>query len=187
MYYFNNEFLKQYLQQNGKLKVFVNGLFYFIADENDLKDTKHGTGYDENGKPFAFDYRDIELIKFGSNISFSLDDLQKKLNADAPEETPTADEEPDASETDAPEETPTADEEPDASGADDEENKKAPKEAFLNVGELIVDYYHGGVLGYVTSVKENFLTYRANMYNKAGDIKPGDTVRTKISDIRKLL
>ena len=42
MYYFNNEFLKQYLQQNGKLKVFVNGLFYFIADENDLKDTKHG-------------------------------------------------------------------------------------------------------------------------------------------------
>ena len=169
MYYFNNEFLKQYLQQNGKLKVFVNRLFYFIADENDLKDTKHGTGYDENGKPFAFDYRDIELIKFGSNISFSLDDLQKKLNADAPEETPTADEEPDAS------------------GTDDEENKKAPKEAFLNVGELIVDYYHGGVLGYVTSVKENFLTYRANMYNKVGDIKPGDTVRTKISDIRKLL
>jgi predicted heme/steroid binding protein len=173
MYYFNNEFLKQYLQQNGKLKVFVNGVFYSIADENDLKDTKHGTGYDENGKPFTFDYRDIELIKFGSNISFSLDDLQKKLNADAPEETP--------------EETPTADKEPDASGTDDEENKKAPKEAFLNVGELIVDYYHGGVLGYVTSVKENFLTYRANMYNKAGDIKPGDTVRTKISDIRKLL
>jgi hypothetical protein len=91
MYYFDNEFLKQYLEQGLKLKVFVDGNYYSIADESDLEDELYGIGYDLNGKPHRFDYRNIELIDTG-RFKIQVDDLEKLFgdtdSEEQPEETP---------------------------------------------------------------------------------------------------
>lgn len=184
MYYFNNEFLKQYIKLNGKLKIFINGSFYSIADETDLADTRHGVGYDENGKPYPFDYRDIQSISFGPNVNLSLDDLQTKMNADA---EPPTDEAP--KDDAAPTEEPADDDEP-PTEEEPADKKNPPKESFLNKGDLIVDEFHKGVIGSVISISENYISYRSSMYSNAigpaGSIKPGDIIRTEISNVKKL-
>ena len=90
MYYFDSDFLRQYLEQNIAVKVFVDGEYYDIADEADLADVEFGIGYNNYGKPHTFDYRSISQIKAGSNI-LTKDQLANKV--DGTEEEPASGEE----------------------------------------------------------------------------------------------
>lgn len=78
MYYFDNRFLSQYVDQKVKLKVFVDSSWYDIATKKDLADPIDGIGYDVYGKDHRFDYRDIEKIKAGQNV-INIDTLQKMM------------------------------------------------------------------------------------------------------------
>ena len=78
MYYFDNTFLKQYIDQKIKLQVFVDSEWYSISNNRDLIDGVDGIGYDVYGKDHRFDYRDIEKIKVGQHI-ISIDMLQQMM------------------------------------------------------------------------------------------------------------
>lgn len=98
-YYFDRDFLLQYINQKVKTKVFVDGRFIDIADASDLEDELHGIGYDNRGNPKFFDYRSVEQVKAGNKL-VTLDQLQKMQSQPTPEEP---EEEPEETE---PEETP---------------------------------------------------------------------------------
>lgn len=104
MVYFDNAFLRHYLNLETDLKVFVNGGYLDIADAYDIADPNIGIGYTIYGTPVKFDYRDIEHIMIG-NRTFDLDQLEKAYApADKKEEKPKKDEKP------AEEEKPTTEE-----------------------------------------------------------------------------
>ncbi len=75
MYYFDNEFLQQYLDTGTKLKVYVDSEWYDIPEKSDVSDKVDGIGYTQYGQPHYFDYRDVEQIKAGNKV-FTLDMLQ---------------------------------------------------------------------------------------------------------------
>jgi hypothetical protein len=79
-YYFDRDYLLQYLNQKSAIKVFVDGRYLNIADTSDLEDDLHGIGYDTAGNPKFFDYRSITQIKVGSNL-VTMDQLQQKQSA----------------------------------------------------------------------------------------------------------
>lgn len=83
-YYFDNEYLKQYLASNQGLEVFVNKEFLTITDESDIENPKKGVGYNVDGKAQYFNYPAIESIKI-DGITFTKEQLNQELN---PEETP---------------------------------------------------------------------------------------------------
>ena len=92
MYYFDNEYLKQYIDTGMKLKVYVDQDWLAITNMKDLKNSNKGTGYDEYGKASYFDYRNIQAIKAGTNV-IDLEMLQKTMaSEDEPE--PNSQEEP---------------------------------------------------------------------------------------------
>lgn len=140
-YYFDRNYLLQYINQKVKTKVFVDGRFLDIADSSDLEDELHGVGYDNSGNPKFFDYRSVEQVKAGSNL-ITLDQLQQqKTQPDQPstEEEPTeepegeepTEEEPDDSGSEEPpkgEEEPPADEEP----GEEEPPAKGPLKAHYD-------------------------------------------------------
>ena len=84
MYFFDNDFLGQYLDQDAELKVFVDGEYYTIAGHDDLDNPTYGVGYDVNGKPHTFDYRGIEQIKAAGQI-LTRDQLQSQISGEDPE------------------------------------------------------------------------------------------------------
>lgn len=191
MYYFNNEYLKQYLSTGMKLKVFIQGSFYDIADESDVADTQVFSAYDENGKPSAFNYKDIESVKIGSNTTFSLDDLQKSLDAAAATEDPSADDSaPKNSDSDEPPtDAPPADDPMEDDAKKDKGAGKPPKEAFIKVGDLIYENVNGTkVVGTVVTISNNFVSYRSNVYsvneNTKQKTKPGDIRKSHITNIK---
>ena len=111
-YYFDSKYLQQYLSQNAKLKVLVNGGWLDIADESDLRDESTGVGYDTSGKAHFIDYREIQSIK-AAGRTVTLDQLNQEMSSQqSPEE-----EQP----QDAGEEEPT----PDQGGAEDAEEEPA--------------------------------------------------------------
>lgn len=75
MYYFDNEFLQQYLDTGTKLKVYVDSEWYDIPEKSDVSDKVDGIGYNQYGQEHYFDYRDVEQIKAGNKV-FTLDMLQ---------------------------------------------------------------------------------------------------------------
>lgn len=75
MFYFDNEYLGQYLDLKKKVTVNVDGEVLTIPSKSDIKDPQQGTGYDESGNPSIFDYRDIESIYVGAE-EITIDMLQ---------------------------------------------------------------------------------------------------------------
>lgn len=84
MYYFDNNLLKQYIDQNKTLKVFADGKWYSITDVEDVADPVNGVGYNEYGADFRFDYKDIEKVKTGQWI-ITLEKLQTMMTGKEPE------------------------------------------------------------------------------------------------------
>lgn len=114
MYYFDNNFLKQYVDQGVQPKVFVNQEWYQIADMSDLEDNIDGIGYDVYGGDHRFSYRDIQQIKVGEQ-RIDLEMLQKLKQGKPPEkeDKPSKNEEP-------------PEEEPETEEPTDEKPKKEP-------------------------------------------------------------
>lgn len=154
-YYFDRNYLLQYINQKVKTKVFVDGRFLDVADSSDLEDELHGVGYDNSGNPKFFDYRSIEQVKAGSNL-ITLDQLQqKKQQATAPSEPekeepaeepegeePLTDEEPGDAESEPPsEEEPTEEpegEEPPPAGKPGKGSLKAHYDPF-QIGRNLIN------------------------------------------------
>jgi hypothetical protein len=84
MYFFDNKYLKQYLEMGARLQVFVEGAWWTVADTSDVANAMYGVGYDEHGRPEYFDYRAIEQIKAAGRI-FTLDQLQTQKTGQPPE------------------------------------------------------------------------------------------------------
>lgn len=118
MYYFDNEYLKQYLSMGKPVKVTVNYEVLILTEPADVKNPKRGVGYDANGEASEFDYQAIEKISVGQNI-IDIEMLQKIM---ADEDTP-------APETDKPAPKSKPDEEPppDEEAPTDEEEPAPPK------------------------------------------------------------
>lgn len=138
MYYFNNEYLKQYLKSGGgTVKVYVNGDFYKIIDDEDLAHNEYGVGYEETGKAITFPYKSITAVKIG-DAEFTIDQLQAAFDSDSsadkssdPPAEPAADE-------------PKAPVDPDA---EPDKKEKDPQKSNKYYEKAIVDYQirHGHV------------------------------------------
>lgn len=76
MYYFDNRLLGQYLSTGVDLKVFINGVYYILASEDDVRNPAVGYGYDLNGNGYEFDYRAIEHILI-NGIPLDIEQLEK--------------------------------------------------------------------------------------------------------------
>ncbi len=81
MYYFDNEYLTDYLDLGSELKVYTNGQWYTVADSTDLADPAHGTAYDIHGKSIQFDYKALEQIE-ADGKQMTIDQLQDILSGE---------------------------------------------------------------------------------------------------------
>lgn len=79
MYYFDRDFLGEYLDLKVPIKVYVHNQWYDIADSADLEDSEYGIGYDQNGKSETFDYREIEEID-AAGKHLTVDQLQDVMD-----------------------------------------------------------------------------------------------------------
>lgn len=77
-YFFDNEFLKRYLETGSKIKVFVDQEYIIIASPEDVADPTVGTGYTLYGEPREFDYRAVDAIKINTTV-FTVDQLQQAV------------------------------------------------------------------------------------------------------------
>lgn len=80
MYYFDNKYLAQYLDQRVKLSVYVDQDWLTLADKRDVSNPAKGVGYDVYGNAAQFDYRDIEQIRAGKTL-VTVDMLQQQRGA----------------------------------------------------------------------------------------------------------
>lgn len=104
MYYFDNNLLKQYIDQKRTVKAYDGSNWYEIADQSDLSDAITCIGYDVYGKDHRFDYRDITQIQVGKQI-YTLEMLQSFMAGKPAEEKPkgkSAESEPSADENEPP-------------------------------------------------------------------------------------
>ena len=85
MIIFDNEYLKQYLEQGVELKVFVKREWYTVTDITDVESAQYGLGIDVQGKPTTFRYNQIEQINADGNI-MTIDQLQDKAAGTEPED-----------------------------------------------------------------------------------------------------
>ena len=111
MYYFDSDYLRQYLNIGKDVVVTVDGEVLTLSDESDVDDSNEGVGFDANGSPSSFQYMDIEQIQVGQNI-ITLELLQKIMagtEIPKPDEKPTK---PSEEEPPAEDEAPPEDEEP---------------------------------------------------------------------------
>lgn len=108
MYYFDSDYLRQYLNIGKDVVVTVDGEVLTLSDESDVDDPNEGVAFDANGSPSSFQYTDIEQIQVGQNI-ITLELLQKIM---AGTEIPKPDEKPAKEEPPAEDEAPPEDEEP---------------------------------------------------------------------------
>ena len=97
MYYFDNKYLAQYLDQRVKLSVYVDYEWLDVADKTDVTDKLQGVGYDAYGDASEFDYRDIEQIRAGKTV-VTLDMLQQQMGGQTQGNEPKS---PDDSTTDS--------------------------------------------------------------------------------------
>ena len=68
MYYFDNEYLKQYIDQGVDLWVYDGYEWHEVVDKSDLDDPIKGMGYDANGRGSKFAYKQLEQIKVEMEI-----------------------------------------------------------------------------------------------------------------------
>lgn len=102
MYYFDRDYLIQYLGISPNVKVYANGEYLSISDPNDLAHMHVGVGYTEDGEPLRFDYQEVEQVKVGETI-MTLDMLQREIekikNPDSIDDTEETEEEDQESDT----------------------------------------------------------------------------------------
>lgn len=123
MYYFDSEFLAQYLEQNTPIRVYVDSELFDVVDSSDVEDPTFGIGYNVNGAPHTFDYREIEQIQVAGNV-LTLDQLQDMISPESDDSESGAADDPGGEEADEP---PT-DSEPDT--PDEEEADEPPRESL---------------------------------------------------------
>lgn len=87
MYYFDNKYLQQYIDQQVELWVFDGYQWREVADKYDLEDPIKGYGYDVNGRGSEFKYKQIEQIKVDNKL-FTLDQLQAQFTGKSSEDEP---------------------------------------------------------------------------------------------------
>lgn len=178
MYYFDNQYLKRFIDAGHELKVFVDGIYLTITNSIDVAEPTVGYGIDVDGELREFDYRYIEQIKFGDNIYTK--DMLQKAEKDARQQSDAGEEQPDGESgesgstsgestlednEEAPEE---AGEEAPGEEADSgrplpkpgEEEEEPPQESFrLGSGALIIDSTHPRFnnCGTITSIDEHMI------------------------------
>jgi len=81
MYYFDNEYLRDYLDLGSELKVYTNGQWYTVADASDIADPNYGIAYDIHGKSIRFNYKELEQIE-ASGKQMTIDQLQDILSGE---------------------------------------------------------------------------------------------------------
>lgn len=147
-YYFDNEYLKQYLKTGSTLKVFVNKEFLSITDESDLENSTIGIGYNINGKAQKFHYPAV-LSVVVDDITFTKEQLNQKLNPE--EEAPAAE--------------PKEKEKPSDPGEISIDPDKDKKESIkLSPGDYVINedpksiYVNTG--GPIESIHESLIKYR---------------------------
>ena len=144
MYYFDNKYLKQYLETKQQLEVFVDKEWLSITDDSDIEDSKTGVGYNIYGKPHNFEYTSIESVKINNKI-LTIDRLNNFLDPES-----AADQSKDSKEK--PE-----------TGVDPDADTKAKKES-IELGDYIINnnpkslYYGTG--GGVTFINEGAIVYK---------------------------
>lgn len=84
MYYFDNEYLREYLELKVDLEIYVHGKWCSISTVNDISDPSYGICYDFNGKSEKFDYREITMIKAAGHTT-TLDQLQDIMSGNQPD------------------------------------------------------------------------------------------------------
>jgi len=129
MYYFNNEYLRQYLHANaGPVKVYVDNDYYTISDDSDLAKTDVGVAYDAMGKPKVFNYQQVQAVRVG-NMEFTFDQLQASMGAEDKGDGESSEEEPETTSDTAPEEDDIA---------ADEKPEKEPQKSNYYYNKLLI-------------------------------------------------
>lgn len=151
MFYFDNEFLKQYLELGYKLKVVYNGGVFTVPSEEDIMNPRKGLVYDEKGNSNTIDYRQIQAIYINDEY-MNLDDLQKYIDSktkddtdvttkEKPKEEPTkdaADTKDTAAKPATPTPPPTKDEEPKEEPTKDKKPENAGFIDIYSIGALLL-------------------------------------------------
>lgn len=131
MIYFDSDFLKQYLTQHKKVKVFVDNDVLTITDVDDISNSKTGSGIDAHGNMNMFDYQDIIKIQVGANI-ITIDTLQSMIG----DKEMTSDKKPSAPK-------PSKEDEPESNEDDSDDIPKPDMAGFTPsmIGRLLVKEY----------------------------------------------
>ena len=85
MVIFDNEYLKQYLEQYASLQVYANREWYTITELSDVDSPQYGIGINTQGKAATFRYPEISVVK-ADGFEMTIDQLQNKA-AGKPDDT----------------------------------------------------------------------------------------------------
>lgn len=161
MIYFNRNFLSNILNREGQFNIYVDGQFITIVDQGDLLDDVEGYGYDVNGKPTKFNYRDVTILKFGEE-TYDLVTLQKELEANPKEKEDGKDDKENSGDDPAEDDLEDAPDEPDSAPddkAEEEPEEKEPKES-IKPGSFVINE-RTGVRGSVFAVEGSSIGYES--------------------------
>lgn len=78
MYYFDGQYLRQFLGTASSVKVYVGGEYLTLVDTADVEHPQIGVGYTEKGEPVRFNYKEVEQVKAGETI-FTKEMLQHEI------------------------------------------------------------------------------------------------------------
>lgn len=85
MVIFDNEYLKQYLEQHASLQVYANREWYTITELSDVDSPQYGIGINAQGKAATFRYPEISVVR-ADGFEMTIDQLQNKA-AGKPDDT----------------------------------------------------------------------------------------------------
>jgi len=166
MYYFDNQYLLQYLLSGAsELKVFADDEYYTISSADDLLDPDVGHGYDIYGEHDTFDYKMIDHVMVNGQI-FTLAQLQDSVAADEEDAKGGADKaEKDTDKSDAKAADKDSGEDKEDDKEDDKEEDSEPKkEESIQIGDYVknTDPTHSqfGTKGSVILSEAGYIAYR---------------------------
>lgn len=136
MYYFDNEFLKSYLELGNDLKVVINGGVLSIPSVSDVENSKFGLAYNEDGQGQKIDYRRISGIYINDSF-MDLKGLEEYINS---QNQLSNGEEPETKEK-TPEKTPEPKPEEPKEEQPDDENKNENVDIYLIGSSILNEYF----------------------------------------------
>jgi len=117
---FNNVIIGQFTLTGIPVKVYVQGRILIITDVEDVEDPNMGFGMDEDGRMRHFNYMEVEkLIVAGNDVT--IDTYNKGMEARFKGEDGAA----------------ATEEKPEEEEGDDKESDKLPKEAKMNLKDIL--------------------------------------------------